>query len=85
MMLPPGGVDDDEVAPYDDPCRHCPACGGGEVRHLVIGMPIDPEAMTRTPAWVDWVGCGHPGYDRECERCGLTWDSEDPPRLASPR
>jgi hypothetical protein len=82
MMLPPGGVDADEVAPYDAPRGRCPSCGSSEVRHLMIGLPMDPETTTRTPVWVEWVGCGHPGYDRECERCGSTWDSEDPHRGA---
>ena len=27
------------------------------------------------PDWVSWVGCVHPGFDRSCAECGLTWDS----------
>lgn len=78
MMFPPGGIDADHAAPYDVPRGNCPACGGSEVRHLVIGLPSLSDAVTSSPAWVEWVGCVHPGYDRECERCGLTWISEDP-------
>lgn len=78
MMIPPGGIDADEAMPYDLPRGRCPSCDASEVRHLVIGLPGAPEAMTSTPSWVEWVGCVHPGYDRECEQCGLTWMSEDP-------
>lgn len=80
MMLSPGGTGADDVTPYDLPRGSCPVCGSGAVRHLVIGLPADPEAVTGTPTWVEWVGCVHPGYDRECEQCGLTWESEDPGR-----
>ena len=84
MMTPPGGIDADEATPYDVPRGSCPACGGSDVRHLVIGMPGDPEAMIQTPSWVEWAGCMHPGYDRQCERCGLTWIGEDPWDEGSP-
>ncbi|GAA2470902.1 hypothetical protein GCM10009858_05240 [Terrabacter carboxydivorans] len=83
-MIPPAGTDADEAMAYDLPRGSCPACGVGEVRHLVIGLPGDPDAVTNSPAWVEWVGCMHPGHDRECERCGLTWISEDPESDGSP-
>ena len=65
----------DEESAYDVPRGTCPACGGSEIRHLVIGLPADPGPLASTPTWVEWVGCLHPGYDRECERCGVQWDS----------
>lgn len=76
MTTLPDGIPADEGTIYDEPRGICPSCGGTEVRHLLIGLPGDAEAMTRTPSWVEWVGCGHPGHDRECDRCGLLWDSE---------
>lgn len=50
----------------------CPRCGSGEVVHLVIGMP-GPSGDVGGPEWVRWVGCVHPGHDRECRSCGATW------------
>ena len=32
--------------------------------------------MESTPAWVEWVGCLHPGYNRQCRRCGSTWTDD---------
>src|SRR5689334_19883128 len=58
MMLPP---EDLEREPYDVPRGACPACGSGDVTHLVIGMPSGPGAMEGDPDWVHWVGCVHPG------------------------
>lgn len=77
MMIRPGDEDAGEVTPYDVPRGTCPVCGGSEVRHLVIGLPADPEPMTGTPPWIEWVGCLHPGYDRNCDRCGAQWESEE--------
>ena len=77
MVISLGDEDADDVTAYDLPRGTCPACGGGQVRHLVIGLPADPEPLTSTPPWVEWVGCLHPGYDRECDRCGAQWESED--------
>jgi hypothetical protein len=51
MMIPPGGIDADEAMPYDLPRGRCPSCDASEVRHLVIGLPGAPEAMTSTPSW----------------------------------
>jgi len=76
MMLPPGVGDDTVSAPYDVPRGTCPACGSGKVTHLVIGMPSGPAAMDGSPAWVSWVGCVHPGYNRECNSCGTTWSAD---------
>lgn len=59
----------------------CPVCGSGEVRHLVIGMPAGPDLMDDDPEWVVWVGCVHPGHDRECDACGAVW-IDDGPRVA---
>jgi hypothetical protein len=78
MMLPPDGLDDLEFEPYAAPRGVCHDCGSDEVRHLIIGLPAGPEAMSGTPDWVSWVGCVHPGHDRECSQCGLTWTAEYP-------
>ena len=61
-----------ELEPYDVPRGTCPDCGSRAVKHLVTGYLEDPESMESTPAWVEWVGCLHPGYNRQCRRCGLT-------------
>ncbi len=73
MMLPPDELDGQEVEPYDLPRGTCPRCGSGNVRHLIVGLPAGPEPMNSTPDWVDWLGCVHPGHDRQCDQCGLTW------------
>ena len=73
MMLPPGESADDVYAPYDPPRGTCPRCGSGSVGHLAIGLPAGPVETAGTPAWVHWVGCLHPGHDRECEGCGFAW------------
>jgi hypothetical protein len=79
-MLPPSP----EVEPYDVPRGTCPRCGSWRVRHHIIGFPPPPEARN-TPRWVTWEGCIHPGYDRDCRACGLTWlddfeeDDDAPP------
>jgi hypothetical protein len=67
-----------EIEPYDLPRGTCPECGSGDVRHLMIGMPADPESMDSTPTWVEWVVCLHPGHDRECDHCGLDWTDDAP-------
>ena len=66
-----------ELEPYDLPRGTCPRCGSGDVRHLMIGDPTHPESMDITPNWVEWVGCIHPGHDRECDGCGLDWTDEE--------
>lgn len=71
-MLPP---DDLEGEPHDVPRGACPECASGDVTHLVIGMPAGPGAMEDDPDWVRWVGCVHPGFDRECGSCGATWSN----------
>lgn len=53
----------------------CPRCSSTSVRHLVIGLPMHPLSGDGTPEWVRFVGCIHPGYDRECGDCGLGWTS----------
>ncbi|WP_445257340.1 hypothetical protein [Nocardioides aurantiacus] len=40
---------------------------------MVIGMPAGPDAWSGDTDWVRWVGCMHPGFDRECSSCGATW------------
>ncbi len=72
MMLPP---DDLEREPYDVPRGLCPTCGSDDITHLVIGMPAGPEGVEGDPHWVSWIGCMHPGFDRECGSCGATWSS----------
>ena len=86
MSLPDMAAPDTGAEPYDVPRGTCPECGSRAVKHLVIGYLEHPEAMDTAPAWVEWVGCMHPGYNRECRRCGLTWsdygdDDEDDPGL----
>jgi hypothetical protein len=77
MTLPPDQLGDVDIEPYDVPRGTCPRCGSGRVRHHIIGYPPPPEAR-HTPRWVAWEGCIHPGYDRDCRACGLTWlDDED--------
>ena len=78
MMEPRNEQGDDHVRRYRVPRGKCPRCGGRDVRHLVIGLPAGPASEESTPEWVDWVGCVHPGHDRECEQCGLAWDSRQP-------
>lgn len=73
MMLPP---DDLEREPYHVPRGICPTCGSGDITHLVIGLPTGPDVMTGDPTWVRWIGCVHPGYDRECTSCGSTWTAQ---------
>jgi hypothetical protein len=68
---------DRQVELYDLPRGICPRCGSGDVWHLWIGMPALPGSMDATPDWVEWVGCVHPGHDRECDTCGLTWTADE--------
>ena len=51
----------------------CPRCGSSDVVHLVIGMPASSDDVDSGPAWVRWVGCVHPGHDRECRSCDARW------------
>ena len=82
MMLPPN---DGAPEPYDVPRGTCPSCGSGEVVHLVIGLPSGPGAGSGDPDWVSWVGCVHPGFDRECNSCGATWSGRTAEALGSVR
>jgi hypothetical protein len=78
QMLPPDRWDRSEPAEpfeYDVPRGTCPRCGTDRVVHLVIGMPAHSDDYGSGPDWVSWVGCVHPGFDRSCAECGLTWDS----------
>jgi hypothetical protein len=61
------------IGVYDVPRGTCPACGSGEVIHLVIGMPSDADVLRGLPEWVQLVGCVHPGWERECAACGARW------------
>ena len=60
----------------------CARCNSPEVRHLVIGEMLYVKVEGGTPDWVDYVGCLHPGYDRECQTCGHQWTARrrDEPR-----
>ena len=78
MMLPPDDLDAEDFEPYDVPRGSCPRCGSNDIRHLLIGLPAGPEPMNSTPVWVEWVGCVHPGHDRECDSCGFAWTLADP-------
>lgn len=62
---------------HDVPRGICPRCGSDDVRHLAIGMPAGPEVTSGTPPWVSWVGCVHPGHDRECDACGEAWSASN--------
>lgn len=83
MPITSDGIYGHQPEPYDVPRGNCPECESGAVKHLVIGDLVHPEEMETAPRWVEWVGCMHPGYDRECRHCGLTWtaDEDDEPRL----
>ena len=74
QILPPDMWDRSEPVEYDVPRGTCPRCGTDQIVHLVIGMPTSADATTG-PHWASWVGCIHPGFDRSCAECGLTWDS----------
>lgn len=78
MMPPPERreqVDSDELR------GNCPRCGSGEIVQLVIGVPSGAEVMGGGPDWLRWVGCDHPGYDRECRACDHAWlAAVDPPQ-----
>ena len=74
QILPPVTGDRNEAVAYEVPRGTCPRCGTDQIVHLVIGMPTSADVMTG-PDWVSWVGCIHPGFDRSCADCGLTWDS----------
>lgn len=78
MMLPPDDLDPNDFQPYDIPRGSCPRCQSNDIRHLVIGLPVDPEAMNSTPQWIDWGGCVGPEYDRSCDSCGFAWTFADP-------
>ena len=73
-MLPPSDAD---VVRYGAERGTCPACGSGDVSHLVIGLLSGPPSPD-VPDWVAFVGCCHPGYDRECGACGLRWTDRMP-------
>lgn len=75
-MLPPRATAGDSSS-YSLPRGTCPSCESGDVAHLVIGMPTGPEEWGSGPAWVEWVGCVHPGHDRRCQSCGHTWTAAD--------
>ena len=74
QILPPLLREPSHDVVYDVPRGTCPRCGTDQIVHLVIGMPTSADVMTG-PDWVSWVGCVHPGFDRSCAECGLTWDS----------
>lgn len=51
----------------------CPACGSGQVIHVVMGMPV-LDAMEKAPPWVRFAGCvPSSDLDRWCEDCGHEW------------
>lgn len=54
----------------------CPRCGGDQVLHHVIGMPM-LEAYESSPSWVLWEGCVGMGPERECQECEHGWQPED--------
>lgn len=54
----------------------CPRCGGDQVLHHVIGMPL-AEAHRSSPEWVHWAGCVGLGPDRECPECEHSWWATD--------
>ncbi|CAM3449954.1 hypothetical protein NODU109028_17485 [Nocardioides dubius] len=69
---------DDAALPGQGPERDtCPTCSSEDVVHFVIGMPASSDDVEGSPEWERWVGCIHPGYDRECRTCGATWSSPE--------
>lgn len=50
----------------------CPACGSGDVTHVDVGMPADPE---EAPPWVQFGGCVINGGEktRSCAACHHAW------------
>lgn len=54
----------------------CPRCGGDQVLHHVIGMPM-LEAYESSPPWVIWEGCVGLGPERECQECEHAWQADD--------
>lgn len=54
----------------------CPRCGGDQLLHHVIGMPL-LEAHESSPDWVHWAGCTGLGPDRQCLECTHTWWADD--------
>ncbi len=75
MVFLPDDEGDTVPAAYDVPRGNCPSCGSGEVTHLVIGMSSGPTDMDGSPAWVCWVGCLDPGFDRQCSTCAASWSA----------
>lgn len=63
---------EDELVRYDAERGTCPACGSGDVSHVVVGLLSGPPSPD-VPNWVAFVGCCHPGHDRQCGACGLHW------------
>lgn len=86
MMLS-GEGDRARSEPYRVPRGTCPKCGSSDVIHLIIGLPMDPEAGAGDPDWVHWIGCVHPGYARECITCGSNWiaSQAEPAQPSQPR
>ena len=50
----------------------CPACGSGDVTHILIGMPAGPPDYP----WIELAGCvvGDGMSTRRCENCGHAWE-----------
>jgi hypothetical protein len=44
-------------------------------------MPATQDDLGSGPDWVHWVGCVHPGWDRECLTCGARWSVSDEQRF----
>ncbi|MGO1198263.1 MAG: (deoxy)nucleoside triphosphate pyrophosphohydrolase [Dermabacteraceae bacterium] len=77
MILPEGGTEAEEDSAQSPWVRGtCPRCGGDQVLHHVIGMPM-LEAHESSPPWVIWEGCVGSGPERECQECGHAWWPED--------
>jgi hypothetical protein len=75
MMLPLDELDGYEVESYDVPPAR--ARDVGEATSATSSSaPAGPEPMNSTPDWVAWVGCVHPGDDRERDDCGLAWSRQ---------
>lgn len=84
-MHGPGLPREARVIEPQEPCDAvrgtCPRCGTADVLRLVIGMPAQPGDGGTAPDWVRWVGCVHPGHDRECRSCGTRWVADGPADL----
>ena len=74
-LPPPDEIKATKAKRYGVPRGTCPACGSGDVEHLIIGLqPVSLE-QGMEPDWVISVGCVDEGFDRHCRACNSVWES----------